>query len=89
MSVGAGDGEVYVGECCSQLTPRAGRAKSRLVKDYQRLIGVVVLLGSLLVLLAARILRRSARTITGALRRITQASAGILIDDEPLVSGLT
>lgn len=85
--VGAGDGEVYVGEVLFQLTPHVlTEQKSRLVKDYQRLIGVVLLLGSLLVLLAARILWRSARTITGALRRIAAGERGILINDEPLVS---
>ena len=87
VSVGAGDGEVYVGEVLFQLTPHVlAEQKSRLVKDYQRLIGVVLLLGSLLVLLAARILWRSARTITGALRRIAAGERGILIDNEPLVS---
>jgi signal transduction histidine kinase len=87
VSVGSGDGEVYVGEVLFQLTPHVlEEQKSRLVKDYQRLIGVVLLLGSLLVLIAARILWRSARTITGALRRIAAGERGILIDDEPLVS---
>lgn len=80
---------VYVGEALYQLTPHVMAVeKERLVREYQVMIGLLLMVGLTVILLATRVLWKSVVTIKSALQRISQGETDATIDSESYVSEL-